>query len=130
MNEIEQLLKTTLTELKAIVKADTVIGDPITVGDATVIPVVKVGFGFGIGGGGGTDSSKGGQGGGAGAGAGLEPIAFLIVDEAGARPEPIKKTPSASPSPADKIINLIKDQVISRLNKRGKNAEKDTPTES
>ena len=130
MDAIEQLLKTTLTELKSIVKADTVIGEPITAGDTTIIPVVKAGFGFGTGGGGGKDAAKDGQGGGTGAGAGLEPVAFLIVDEAGARLEPMKKTVVAGPSATDKIFDMIKDQVLSRLDKSGKDDEEKASSES
>ena len=130
MDQIEQLLKTTLSELKTIVQADTVIGEPITAGDTKIIPVVKVGFGFGAGYGGSKGASKDGQRGGSGGGAGLEPVAFLVVDESGARLEPVNTVASGSPSPADRIFEFIKNQVVSRLNKSGEDTEENTATES
>ena len=130
MDQIEQLLKTTLSELKSIAQADTVVGEPITVGDTKIIPVVKVGFGFGAGGGGGKDASKDGQRGGSGGGAGMEPVAFLIVDESGARLESVDTVTSGSPSAADRIFEFIKNQVLSRLDKSGEDAEEDAAPES
>ncbi len=130
MDQVEQLVKTTLSELKSIVQADTVIGEPITAGDTKIIPIVKVGFGFGAGGGGGKATSKAGQRSGSGGGAGLEPLAFLIVDESGARLEPVNAVGSGNPSPADRIFEFIKSQVLSRLDKSGKAAEEDTAAES
>jgi len=72
-------------------KSETVIGDPVTVGDKTVIPVVKISFGFGAGGGEGSQEKVSGFGGGGGGGARIEPAAFIIIDKDGAKLLPAGK---------------------------------------
>ncbi|HOY68446.1 MAG TPA: spore germination protein GerW family protein [Candidatus Ozemobacteraceae bacterium] len=76
---IDTLVKTVLSELQVAVNSKTVVGEPITVQNWTVIPVTKVSFGFGVGGG---DAKKetGGFGGGSGGGATIEPMAFIAVN--------------------------------------------------
>ena len=50
-NSIENLMDSTLSKLKEIVNADTIIGKPINATDGTVvIPVSKVSYGFASGG--------------------------------------------------------------------------------
>lgn len=117
MNEIEQLLKTTLAELRAIVNANTSIGDPITFEDATVIPLVKASFGFGTGGGGGKKAPNDGMGGGTGAGGKITPVALIIVDGDGVRVTPVEKGAGGaggSTSTVDKIVEIIRAVVVNR----------------
>jgi uncharacterized spore protein YtfJ len=81
-NSVADILKGVVGELREIAKSETVIGEPVTVGDRTVIPVVKVSFGFGAGGGEGSSEKTGtGFGGGGGGGAKIEPAAFIIIDK-------------------------------------------------
>ncbi len=75
---IDGLIKTVLSELQVAINSKTVIGDPITVKDRTIIPVTKVSFGFGAGGGEGK-GEKQTFGGGSGGGATIEPVAFIAV---------------------------------------------------
>ena len=75
---IDALIKAVLSELKVAINSKTVIGDPISVQNWTVIPVTKVSFGFGAGGGEGKKDSVG-FGGGSGGGATIEPTAFIAV---------------------------------------------------
>ncbi|MFH2036146.1 MAG: spore germination protein GerW family protein [Candidatus Zixiibacteriota bacterium] len=80
-NKVTEILSSIVGELKDIANSQTVIGQPITVGDKTVIPVVKISVGFGAGGGQGDAGEKGGGfGGGGGGGAKIEPSAFIIID--------------------------------------------------
>lgn len=93
MNVVENLVKTTLGEIEKVLTTRTVVGEPITVEGATLIPLVSVGFGFGAGGGEakGEAKQKGeGAGGGTGGGAWVRPIAVIIVDKEGVRIEPIR----------------------------------------
>jgi uncharacterized spore protein YtfJ len=84
-NNVVDVLKGVVGELKEIAKSETVVGQPIQVGKRTVIPVVKISVGFGAGGGQGEEQEGGkprtGFGGGGGGGARIEPIAFIIIDE-------------------------------------------------
>ncbi len=80
--KVEELLKTVSEEIARMISTKTVIGEQITVGDRTMIPVVKVSFGFGSGGGEGKGNGEG-AGSGGGGGACVEPIAFLVVSTEG-----------------------------------------------
>ena len=93
MEDIEKLVKTTIGEIEKVLDTKTVVGEPIIVEGATLIPLISVGFGFGAGGGSGKAEAKQageGAGGGTGGGAGVKPIAVIIVDKEGARIEPIR----------------------------------------
>jgi len=90
-NNVVDILKGVVGELKEVARSETVIGDPVTVGDKTVIPVVKISFGFGAGGGQGDEGSRSGFGGGGGGGARIEPTAFIIMDEKGVSLLPVGK---------------------------------------
>ena len=91
-NNVVDILKGVVGELREIAKSETVIGKPVTVGDKTVIPVVKISVGFGAGGGQGEDDkARAGFGGGGGGGAKIEPAAFIIMDEDGVKLLPVGK---------------------------------------
>lgn len=80
---INSLNDNVLNNLKGMVNADTIIGDPIHNQDGTtIIPVSKVSFAFASGG---ADTGKAAQtdkfGGGAGGGVTVTPIAFLVLKE-------------------------------------------------
>ncbi len=86
--EITNLISTLLSEMQRISSSETVVGKPIRVGDATIIPISKLGLGFGAGiaDGKGTrretaDASLGGAG--AGGGISVDPQAFIVVDKNG-----------------------------------------------
>ncbi len=91
-NNVVEILKGVVGELREIAKSETVIGEPVTVGDRTVIPIVKITVGFGAGGGQGEDDkSRSGFGGGGGGGAKIEPSAFIIMDADGVKLLPAGK---------------------------------------
>ncbi len=77
---IDALIKTVLSELKVAINSKTVIGEPTTFKNWTVIPVTRVSFGFGVGGGNGKNDSAA-FGGGSGGGATIEPVAFIAINE-------------------------------------------------
>jgi uncharacterized spore protein YtfJ len=93
MEIVENLVKTTLGEVEKLLTTRTVVGEPITVEGATIIPLVSIGFGFGAGGGEGRGEAKQkgeGAGGGTGGGAWVKPVAMVIVTKEGVRIETIK----------------------------------------
>jgi uncharacterized spore protein YtfJ len=72
-----------LEQLRMMANTESVVGEPLQIGEFTCIPVIKMGVGFGGGGaaGGADELKKGkgkGNGGGAGAGIGITPIGFLV----------------------------------------------------
>ena len=117
---IEELLKSVLPELRQMAKAQTVVGDPITAGDSTVIPISKVSVGFG-GGGGKQGESEGGSG--AGGGAMIEPIAFIVVTDGKVQLLPL----TSKDTTIGKVIDLVPD-ILNRvgLKDKKKNAQKST----
>ena len=93
MEIVENLVRTTVGEIEKVLSARTVVGDPIVVEGATLIPVINVGFGFGAGGGEGKGGEKQrgeGVGGGTGGGAGIKPVAMVVIDKNGVRIETIR----------------------------------------
>ena len=94
MNVVENLVKATLGEIEKVLSTRTVVGEPITVEGATLIPLISIGFGFGAGGGEGKGEAKQkgeGAAGGTGGGAWVRPVAVVIVDKEGVRIEPIRR---------------------------------------
>ena len=77
MPVVENLIAVVMGELRQIAKTETVVGEPVTVGDTVIVPVSKISFGFGAGGGG--DEEKGGGGSGTGGGVSIEPLAFVVI---------------------------------------------------
>ncbi len=95
LDDVEKLLRTTADELEKMLSSKTVMGEPVTVGDATIVPLRSAGFWFGTAGGGGKGGEKSkGEGEGEGAGSsgagGVKPVAVLIIDKNGVRIEPMK----------------------------------------
>ena len=79
---LEDLMKEVSSELERLVSTKTVVGDAVTIGDTTIIPVTKVSFGFGTGGGEGkSKNNEEGFGGGGAAGAKIEPVAFIVISK-------------------------------------------------
>ncbi len=117
-NNVVDILKGVVSELKEMARSESIVGDPITIGDKTVIPIVKINVGFGAGGGQGEDEKKrAGFGGGGGGGASIEPAAFIIMDADGIQLLPAKKGSweglvDAIPGIANKISKL-KDKFAS-----------------
>jgi uncharacterized spore protein YtfJ len=76
---VEEMLPKVTDFLKAEAHAQTVIGEPFSLGEFNCIPVIRVGMGFGSGIGEGEAPKDGrGEGGGAGGAMGIEPIGFLV----------------------------------------------------
>ena len=66
MSAVENLVAVVMGELRQIAKTETVVGEPVTVGDTVIVPVSKISFGFGAGGGGADEKGGGGSGTGGG----------------------------------------------------------------
>lgn len=106
-NKIKGIMDTTMEKIRAMVDADTVIGNPITMEGVTLIPVSKVSFGLATGG---SDLpvknvSKENFAGGGGAGVSITPIAFIAVSGGNVKMLQIYKDNNS----IDKAISMIPD---------------------
>lgn len=81
-DKLTDLISSIMGELKQISKTETIIGEPVKLGDKMVVPVSKVSVGFGVGGGEGkADEKSSGFGGGGGGGVRVEPVGFIVIQE-------------------------------------------------
>ena len=105
---IGSLMDTTMEKIKEMIDVNTIIGEPITSPDGTlIIPVSKVSYGFAAGG---SDlptkkENKDCFGGGSGAGVTIQPVAFLTVDQGDVRVVSVEREECT----ADKLVNMIPD---------------------
>ncbi|MBE6896786.1 MAG: sporulation protein YtfJ [Ruminococcaceae bacterium] len=125
---IQGVMDTAMQNIKEMVDVNTIIGDPITAPDGTmIIPVSKVGVGFASGG---SDFSTKNTtetpcfGGGSGAGITISPIAFLVVSSKG----DVSLMPINQPSgtAVDKIVDSVPGVIDQIKNIFGKKGEAET----
>lgn len=110
--DIKQNIESIFSHLENMFKANTVIGDPIVIGDITLIPVVNVTFGIGTGGGEGKDArDQGGGGIGAGTGARLIPAAVIVI-----RGDQVSMLPISGRSTIESVVEKM-PEVIGKLKK-------------
>lgn len=122
--DVESLVRTTLGEIEKVLGNKTVIGEPIKVGETTLIPLLSVGFGFGGVGGSGSGEKKApeGTGGGGAAGGGIRPIAIIIIDKNGARIESIKGGMAAA---LERIGEKVPDAISKVADRWGSDKKKE-----
>ncbi|MDE6020093.1 MAG: GerW family sporulation protein [Ruminococcus sp.] len=119
-SKINQMMGVTLDKIREMGDVKTVIGDPIEIGDTTIIPVSKVSYGFASGG---SDlpakqNPKDLFGGGAGAGVTVQPIAFLVINKDGnvrlmpitASDDKVSNIIRSVPELLDKISDMVKER--------------------
>ena len=105
---IGSLMDTTMEKIKEMIDVNSIIGEPITSPDGTlIIPVSKVSYGFAAGG---SDlptkkENKDCFGGGSGAGVTIQPVAFLTVYQGDVRLVSVDREEGT----ADKLVNMIPD---------------------
>jgi uncharacterized spore protein YtfJ len=91
--ELESMTHTVLREIEGALDTKRVVGEPVKVGDYTILPLISIGFGFGVGSGTGKSDEliKGeGSGGASAGGGGMRPVAVVVIGPEGAKVEPIK----------------------------------------
>lgn len=138
---IENIMQTTMENIRNMVDVNTIVGDTVVMGDGTVIiPISKVSFGFVAGGGEYGGSSSGGQGqgrkeetqtqgrsgdypfaGGAGAGVCISPMAFLVVSEGEVNLLPIQFNSSYERllSRVPEVVSQLKELFTTKTGKDG-----------
>lgn len=117
-HEVENLMRSTMENLRDMIDVNTVIGDLIETRDGTsIIPISKVTFGFASGGSefGESAALRDGDekypfGGGAGAGVTVKPTAFLIIKDDIVRLQPVNydTTVDRMVDSVPQVLDLIK----------------------
>jgi len=97
-----EMMNTLLATLEKHLDIKTIIGEPMTVGNVTLIPVMNLTYGFGAGGGEGRDEKQGGSGFGGGGGARLSAKAVIVIKDGDVSVLPLGKG-----SAIDKIVENI-----------------------
>ena len=104
---LPNMLSDTISKIRDMMSVNDVVGEPIVVGDVTIVPISKVSVGFG---GGGADNAKAANkdafGGGMGGGVKVQPICFLVVKDGNVRMMPV---PVPANSTADRILEMVPD---------------------
>ena len=108
-HEVENLMRSTMENLRDMIDVNTVIGEPVETKDGNcIIPISKVSFGFASGG------SEFGEitttptderypfGGGAGAGVTVKPVAFLVVKD-----DSVRLLPVDYDTTVDRIVDSV-----------------------
>ncbi len=86
---MQQLLETIGERLRATADIRVVYGEPITVGERTVVPVASVSYMFGAGGGKGSRQGQEGEGGGGGGSIHVRPLGVIEITPQGTRFIPV-----------------------------------------
>ena len=133
-NSFKNTVRTLVDGMDSFISAKTVLGDPVTVGDTTVIPLVDVSFGVGAGAFG--KSTNGNSGG--GMHGKMTPSAVLVVKDGIARVVNVKdqdmlaKAMAVAPDVVDRVASFVKgnkkgndfeERVDKEVNKARKKAE-------
>ena len=123
-NNVTEIIRGVVEELKQIARTESIVGEPITIGNKTLVPIVRITVGFGAGGGEGSDDkSRSGFGGGGGGGAKVEPAAFIVIDDTGISLLPVK------PGAIDSLVEAI-PALIGKLGKLKSKLSSDNNSES
>lgn len=118
---INEVLHTTMSKLREMVDANTVVGQPIVTQEGvTLIPVSRLSFGFATGGSdfGKTPSAGKNFGGGAGAGVSVIPVAFLIVKDGNVKLLPVAPPPVDGLGRAVELVPEMFDRVTGYIDRK------------
>lgn len=110
-------LETLFSKLENFLKTETVVGEPIVVGETTLVPIISVTFGCGTGSGGGDSKATNSNGAGIGACARIVPNAIVVIKNDG-----VTLLPVQGRNNLDSILNLVPG-IVSKFKKDGKKAE-------
>ena len=94
--QVDSFIKTTVGEIERLISTRTVVGEPLTIEGATVIPLLSIGFFFGAASASAkgevkqkTEGNAGVSGIGTGAAGVVKPVAVVIMEKGGVRIEPL-----------------------------------------
>lgn len=124
---LPNMLDRTIEKIREMVGANSVLGEPLNVGDnVTIIPISNVSVGFAGGGSDFTTKRSGSEmpfGGGVGGGVKVTPVAFLVIKDGSVRVVPVAAPANTT---GERLVEMIPDTidkittfVDSRIKKKG-----------
>lgn len=115
-SSIPENLEVLFNKLQNFLKTETVVGEPIIIGDTTLIPIISVSFGCGTGYGGGIDNKgTNGSGGGLAAGAKVTPNAMVVIKN-----DSVTMLPISDKSNIESLLEMVPG-IVSKFKKDKKN---------
>jgi len=120
MDNMSNLVKTTVDELLKVLATDNVIGETMEVEDKVIIPLTKIGLAFGSGSGmGGMMRGQTGSGAAAGGGAGIEPVSVIVAFKDVKGPEGVQILSVRGMGPVSKLAADLGHGVKTMMEKEG-----------
>ena len=120
MEDVKELISTTLGEINEMISTKTVIGEPIAVGEVTIVPLISASFGFGVGGSSGASrlrQSAEREGAGSTGGAMVRPVAVVIMDKEGIRVEPVPGSLASALERASEVLPRTAERLAAEAEK-------------
>ncbi len=124
-NDFNQTVSTLFKGMDAFLTSKTVLGDPIIVGNTTIIPLVDVNFGVGAGA---MGNAKGTNNAGGGMGGKLSPTAAIVIQDGSIRMMPVSEESSLSKvlDMVPGVVSKVQDFMDKKKNKEEKEAVEET----
>ncbi|MCD7905567.1 MAG: GerW family sporulation protein [Clostridiales bacterium] len=123
MSNISTSLDALFTKMDGFVSSKTVVGDAVSLGEITVIPLVDVAFGVGAGASDKNEDKKKGEACGGGLGAKISPAAVLVIKNNGIQLVNVKNENSIN-----KLIDMVPG-ILDKLNFGSRSKKRLTPEE-
>jgi uncharacterized spore protein YtfJ len=118
MNSAENVFNAMFEKLEKFVRTETVVGEPIQLGNITLVPIVSVSFGAGAGGGGGKDvKGNDGTGSGGGVGCKITPNAMLVLKN-----DEVSLLPLNNKGTLEKLVEMV-PEIIAKVECRSQKKE-------
>lgn len=107
---LNENVNTLFESLEKFLTSKTVVGEPIHIGEVTLVPIINLAFGVGTGGGDGIDD-KGSKGLGAGGGVGAKasPTAIIVI-----KGDSVEMLPIKSSNGLEKLIDMV-PEIVSKV---------------
>ncbi len=103
MSSGSTVFNTLFEKLEKFIRTETVVGDPIQVGNVTMLPIISVSFGVGGGEGSGKDGKgNDGSGGGGGVGCKIAPNAMLVIKN-----DELSVVPLTNRGSLERIVEMV-----------------------
>lgn len=105
-NKVKELVDTLFCGLDGFVSSKTVVGEPLYVDGATLIPLIEVSCGMGVGGFDQTAEKKGGEAGAGGMSSKMSPTAILVIQNGNTKLISIKNQDAIT-----KLLEMVPDLI-------------------